>query len=491
MIAIVNFFFNIFISKLKRSIFFLISSFFIFSYFYKKKLIVSGSMILWDYSFTVNTSYVYLVLIFNIVPFIFFWRSKEERGNLPLFYLSLVYILFSYTFFLLFNSWGYFPKYSPTQHNSAIKVLLSGLIFYNLGYFLFFKFINKKREGLKILKIDKNKELLILGLLTSLGVIFFYYIIDISNYISGIQQLKFPLIYISYGSLILYISNSKQKISIYLISLISISILIPVACDMLNGSYFGPFISLFLTLIFYLYLKQKIKLINISFFALLVLIFVLFIGTKDDYRKKTWHRSNTDFDNSQFTIVNKVLIYKKLIYSNLKELNFNQKTLMRRIYHSYQSLLIVTSMSPKEVDFWQGGSYKILASKIIPRVFWKNKPSDVLGNEFGHRYNELDHYDKTTSWNMPVLNEFYVNYGLIGVSIGMFLLGIIFRFFSTFFSINDKNNIEKVISFYIFMPLFFLESHLSILFGAVIQSYIFLLIFFIMYKKVFKYLRII
>ena len=119
-----------------------------------------------------------------------------------------------------------------------------------------------------------------------------------------------------------------------------------------------------------------------------------------------------------------------------------------------------------------------LVSKIIPRIFWKNKPSDELGNKFGHRYGELNLEDKNTSWNMPVLNEFYVNYGLWGVGIGMFLLGILFRFLSTSFSIIDNNNIEKIISFFILVPLFFLESHLSVLFGAVIDKVIALLDYF-------------
>ena len=56
----------------------------------------------------------------------------------------------------------------------------------------------------------------------------------------------------------------------------------------------------------------------------------------------------------------------------------------------------------------------------MPRIFWENKPSDTLGNEFGVRYKVLFDYNTTTSWNMPVLNEFYVNFGIIGIVLGMF-----------------------------------------------------------------------
>ena len=119
---------------------------------------------------------------------------------------------------------------------------------------------------------------------------------------------------------------------------------------------------------------------------------------------------------------------------------------------------------------------------MIPRIFWKNKPSDILGNQFGHRYNilvkesENTIRDNSTSWNMPVLNEFYVNFGKSGVAIGMFLIGLIINSITRVFGSLKDDNLESIIAFYLFVPLFFLESHLSLLFGALIQSYVFLII---------------
>ena len=149
--------------------------------------------------------------------------------------------------------------------------------------------------------------------------------------------------------------------------------------------------------------------------------------------------------------------------------------------------MIVTKNTPEKIPYWQGYSYQILKSKIIPRIFWKNKPSDILGNEFGHRYNVLTKdsqdtkIDKSTSWNMPVLNEFYVNFGKIGVLVGMFIIGVLMNLLTKIGSFRNDNNLEYFICFYLFIPLFFFESHLSLLFGAIIQSYIFLLILCICY----------
>ena len=142
------------------------------------------------------------------------------------------------------------------------------------------------------------------------------------------------------------------------------------------------------------------------------------------------------------------------------------------------------------MHYWNGYSYKILASKLIPRLFWKDKPSDILGNEFGRRYKVLHKNDKSTSWNMPVLNEFYVNFGIKGVIIGMFWVGFLFGFLAKFFSIRNLKNVEGVIAFYLFIPLFFLESHLSLIFGAVLQSYIFSLIISIFFIFFFRRLKL-
>ena len=111
----------------------------------------------------------------------------------------------------------------------------------------------------------------------------------------------------------------------------------------------------------------------------------------------------------------------------------------------------------------------------------EKKPSDILGNEFGKRYKILNISDTSTSWNMPVLNEFFVNFGLIGVLTGMFFMGLIF---SIIRFLNYKyDNYLFIITFITLYPLFYLESHFSLHFGAVIQTFIFLLIYLYFFKK--------
>ena len=109
-----------------------------------------------------------------------------------------------------------------------------------------------------------------------------------------------------------------------------------------------------------------------------------------------------------------------------KDCNFDRDLRLKKKFYIV-SLLHVTKLTKEDADFekkllgrykyvpyWNGYSYKILYSKLIPRVFWENKPSDDLGNEFGHRYfiltkeNTKDKliHDTNTSWNMPILKSF-------------------------------------------------------------------------------------
>ena len=63
-----------------------------------------------------------------------------------------------------------------------------------------------------------------------------------------------------------------------------------------------------------------------------------------------------------------------------------------------------------------------------------------------------------------------------GVLYGMFLMGLLFGLIVKMGTIQNKKNLEVIIFFFLFTPLFFMESHFSLLFGAIIQSYLFLML---------------
>lgn len=77
-----------------------------------------------------------------------------------------------------------------------------------------------------------------------------------------------------------------------------------------------------------------------------------------------------------------------------------------------------------------GGVFKHFAISLgPPRIFWEEKPAiNENGNAFGREIGILNPEDKTTSIAPTVLGDWYLNFGIFGVIVGMFLMGGLFRF---------------------------------------------------------------
>ena len=123
----------------------------------------------------------------------------------------------------------------------------------------------------------------------------------------------------------------------------------------------------------------------------------------------------------------------------------------------------------RDVDFLNGKSYAHLHKKFIPRFINKNKPREVWGNFWGKRYNILKNTDTVTSWNFPILNEFFANYGLKGVVIGMFLFGMFIKTLMITLLINSSNAAVCSGVCVIIFNFFYQENNLSFLLGVIIS----------------------
>jgi oligosaccharide repeat unit polymerase len=231
-------------------------------------------------------------------------------------------------------------------------------------------------------------------------------------------------------------------------------------------------VILFLCTIYYI-LKRKIPVFTI--------IFIIFLGIfihsiKYEIRDSIWHKNNL---NS----IDKIYITKNIIFQNFSFNRFKNKDYSavnnHRLFHSINSLNIVSKLTPEKISFYKGGSYKDIYSKFIPRFIWKKKPLDEQGNFWGHRYLVLNPEDKSTSWNFPVLNEFYANFGMIGVFFGMFFLGFLIKLLILKLWKKNISDIEILISSIILFNFFFLENNLSQILGKVINQLLFFHIFFI------------
>jgi hypothetical protein len=90
-------------------------------------------------------------------------------------------------------------------------------------------------------------------------------------------------------------------------------------------------------------------------------------------------------------------------------------------------LAAVVHLTPAQIPYWQGQSYSTLLWHLVPRVLVSDKPVEDLGGRFPLRYGFLGYGDDTTSFNFPQLIEWYANFGIVGVGLGMMLTGVLYR----------------------------------------------------------------
>ena len=83
--------------------------------------------------------------------------------------------------------------------------------------------------------------------------------------------------------------------------------------------------------------------------------------------------------------------------------------------------------TPDLVPYWNGGSLYPLLFKPVPRFLYSQKPREVSGQTFAHRYGLLSLNDRETSYNLPQLVEMFANFGIAGIVLGMFFLGTFYR----------------------------------------------------------------
>lgn len=137
----------------------------------------------------------------------------------------------------------------------------------------------------------------------------------------------------------------------------------------------------------------------------------------------------------------------------------------------------VMEKTPQSVPFWNGETYKPLITSFIPRLIWPGKPEERVGATFGARYGYQQPHD-TNSFNLPWLTEMYVNFGWIGVVVGMSAVGMFLGFLERFFCRPDSTLAESVVGGAIVLPLFHQDSNLSVMIGSLVPLTIVLWVLF-------------
>lgn len=132
----------------------------------------------------------------------------------------------------------------------------------------------------------------------------------------------------------------------------------------------------------------------------------------------------------------------------------------------------VWAMTPDAVPYQYGGTYSYLLVTLIPRAVWSDKPIAQEANDFfGLSYGiSTSEQIGQTMTGVSLLIESFINFGVPGVVLIMFLQGVIFSTLNN--SLNTPEAGAGSWAIYISITIYFLNgigSNTAALFGGLIQ----------------------
>jgi hypothetical protein len=130
------------------------------------------------------------------------------------------------------------------------------------------------------------------------------------------------------------------------------------------------------------------------------------------------------------------------------------------------TLATTVEFTPVAIPFWRGETYRPLFEKVIPRFLYAGKLDENAGQVFGHRYGLLGAQDESTSYNLSQLVEAYINFGLLGVIIVMFLIGVFYSLAQQIFVHPAMGMGALVGGAYVMSSWFNIESNASLVLGG-------------------------
>lgn len=469
-----------------------------------------------------NHSFFYIFLALGSILFLYFQRQYSLYITLkitllfililsPLFFhkislnhnkLFIPYLHVFCFFLFFFYCLGFFINikfdfFETELINQVLNILLLSSSSLLTGYFILNFFLKEKSISINFF-LRNNKINFILYI--SCFYLFFFYTFDFLNNIKYAIFLKNTFLYLFVVSLAYLFFIEKKKLKkIFFFFLYLIIIIIEASSSSIFYSIFS-----FLCFIFCLIFLNKKK---IAIIALLFLFFITAIFQFSKYYQRLQLIKITPINNYE----NSILFFKSINHI-LKDLyivitndpkntygEFNEIIITpekkkehivvakNRLFHSLNVFLIVVKKTPEKTNYYFGKSYEGIIYVFVPRIVLPSKPEQVYGNFWGKRYGTLDVTDNVTSWNFPVLAEFYANFGIAGCIFGMFFVGCILRIISTPIVNNKKNNIEgNLISISIFFQFIYQEINLTLILGNIFISLVLTIVIIYATNKIFK-----
>jgi len=418
----------------------------------------------------VQACYATLIVMLGAFPSLVSMISRRETGLLPL--MQLHGLFYSIIFGLpVFSSKMNWSRVNSAVITDTLVMTILGLISLYVGYYASRGLYSRTLRPIQFLNnVPLERRIWIAWILYGMNMLF--QLVPALGSLPSVGQLSTPLGYLSTG--ILFLLAVDNVVSKKHLVILTVAIVFSLTIKLLSGSLAqAVFLLVFLGILYW----AKKRALPWGFIFISCFIAIMLNPIKHNYREYT----RVVVDSQPQSYLYKASMFYKAAYDHYTSDVYIPSdgidtVVVDRIGHSITAFADVIAMTPGQVPYWLGGSYQTLWTSFIPRLLWPDKPQATIGNEFGHRYKQVETYDTSTSHNLPWLPEFYANFGVFGVVLGMFAVGVLFRFLVQKLSVPISSSIEYVLGVTVTFSLFYAESNFALMVGALLTPYLALLV---------------
>lgn len=431
--------------------------------FFVAVLLASYAIFFSDYDSlsSLQAAYATLIIMLGLLPGLVALLNKREAGLIPLMPLHGIFYVFTFGFAALSNKTAWLAG-GEEEITDALVFTIFGLICLYLGYYSFRKFFSRLTP-IRTRNVPLKEQILAAWILFGMFLAFQFF--PILRSLPSVEQLSAPLGYLSLGILAL-LAMDKRLRTLQLIFFIA-ALLFTLGGMTLSGSL-APTV-LFLVFLGILYWNKKRR-IPWHFIIVIALFTIILNPVKLQYRDVVW-RSGQSFSYSEKAQVFIDVVQEHYSGDDVFAKISEDTSTVNRLAHISIFGHVIT-LTPENVPYWTGDSYRTLWTSFIPRALWPGKPKATIGQDFGHRYGLIGQKDTWTSINLPWLVEFYANFGGLGVFAGMFFVGMFFRVLVYKFRTPVSSPMEHVLGVTIMFGLFYAESNFALMAGGILSTYI-------------------
>jgi hypothetical protein len=420
--------------------------------------------------------YASLMLVLIAVP-LWLWRLGLDPNPPFIVLVSLVYFLvYGFGVFLLerFSGNVYQADLAPRWVEAALRLSLAGFACMLAGYYTWpWMPMRAMIPGFRMRWRDP-RAVRLAGFTLAIGGLLFA-----AGGIPGLPKaLAQTSVYAQASCTIgvcvfigLWRTRRLRRLSVVLL----LAVLIPMrlGVDLLHGASGGAMAIVFTLILMYSALSHRIP---------WALIFVgvggIFIirPLEMPYRAATWSPRAELFNASP---VRKMEYMSRLIYRVTVGGEVPPEALIQAAagrLSMFPMLGDVMAQTPSSIPYWGGVTYYPLLFKPIPRAIWPDKPEEVTGRTFGHRYGYTSIENPGTSINLAQLIEQYANFGVLGVYFGMFIIGMIYRALLGMFVHPEMGFGALIAAVFVVSSLFDIGSGTAMVFGAIPWTLVYLFI---------------